>query len=222
MSIIPSAEAGNIVTEKNTYAEKNTLNTGDPWPYFTGTLGENGWYISCVTITFTYDPERVAEIWYRIDEGSYQMYEDEPIVYCNDGEHVFRWYWVDYHGEQHPGELISFKLDQTPPTITLSKKSGSSDQVIFTATVNDPASGVEKVEFYLDDELQDTVYEKPYKWTWTGTEEYFVYAIGYNYAGLSEKSNTLSTPYSFPYYSQFVNKVFQIIYHMIFWNQQFI
>jgi hypothetical protein len=110
----------------------------------------------------------------------------------------------------------AFKIDQTPPDIELTKRNGLNDQVIFTANCEDDTSEVERVEFYLDDVLQETIFEAPYKWTWTGTEEHSVYAIGYNYAGLSQESTNLSTPHSFSYYSQFINIIFQIIYHIIF------
>jgi len=69
--------------------------------------------------------------------------------------------------------------------------------------------------------LQGEDTEAPYEWIWTGTEAHMVYAIGYNPAGLSEKSNTLSTPRSLSCNSPFANKVFQLLYHIIFWNQQF-
>lgn len=223
LSAIPTA--GNIVTEKNTYAEKtsedihrisNTLNIQKPSFFIIGTMGENDWYISCVQILFSYEPEEVKEIWYRIGGGNWQKYLDEPIEICDDGIHSIPWYWVDYQENEHYEPPVFFKLDQTPPDIELTKKFGLNDKVTFTANCEDDASEVECVEFYLDDDLQETFTEAPYQWTWTGTEEHMVYAIGYNYAGLSEKSNTLSTPYSFSYYSWFINLVFQIIYHIIF------
>ena len=217
LSAIPTA--GNIVAEKNTYSEKtsedvyrtsNILNIQEqPTPKFTGTMGENNWYISCVTITFT-DYPGVDEIWYRIGDGNYQKYNG-PIEICEDGFNYLHWYWIDLEGEEHQGATGFFKIDQTPPDIELTKRSGLNDQVTFTADCEDDTSEAERVEFYLDDELQETYTEAPYTWTWTGTEEHMVYAIGYNYAGLSEKSNTLSTPQSFSYYSQFINLVFQII-----------
>ena len=222
LSAIPIA--GNIVTEKNTNAEKtlenihrisNTLNIREPpTPLITGSAGLNNWYISCVGITFTDEPE-VDEIWYRIGAGSYQKFNG-PFEYCEDGRHTLNWYWIDLVGQEHQGQPAFFKIDQTPPDIELTKKSGLNNKVTFTADCVDDTSEVERVEFYLDDGLQETVTEEPWEWTWTGTEEHMVYAIGYNYAGHSEKSNTLSTPHSFSYFSQFINIVFQIIYHIIF------
>ena len=226
LSAIPTA--GNIVTEKNTYAERtttdtqrlsNTLNRNQPSVIRDGTMGENGWYISCVYISFSYAPE-ADEIWYQINSGNYKKYTGDPIEVCEEGRHALHWYWIDIHGEEHYGQTDFFKIDQTPPNIELTKRSGINDKVTFTADCEDDASEVERVEFYLDDELQETYTEAPYQWTWTGTEAHMVYAIGYNYAGLSEKSNTLSTPHSFSYYSQFINLVLQLIYHITFLNQQ--
>jgi len=222
LSAIPTS--GNIVTEKNTYAEKtsedihrtsNILNIqGQPTPVITGAKGLNNWYISSVTITFT-DEQGVDEIWYRIDAGTYQKYNG-PIEYSEDGLHILYWYWTDIEGTEFQGQPTFFKIDQTPPDIELTKRSGLNDKVTFTANCEDDGSEVERVEFYLDDELQETFTEAPYQWIWTGTEEHMVYAIGYNYAGHSEISTTLSTPHSFSYYSWFINLVFQIIYHIIF------
>jgi len=175
LSAIPIA--GNIVTEKNTYVEKtsedihrisNILNIqGQPTPMITGTKGENNWYISCVTLTFTDEPG-VEEIWYRIGAGDYQKYNG-PIEYCEDGHYTLNWYWIDSEGYEHTGQPAFFRIDQTPPDIELTKKSGLNDKVTFTANCEDDVSEVERVEFYLDDELQETITEAPYQWTWTGT-----------------------------------------------------
>lgn len=228
MSIIPTAEARATTTEQYISVEytmskfSTPLGKGEgPVPTLFGEMGENGWYISDVTVGFAYNPEEVLEIHYSINGGTWQQYYGAFTI-SEDGTYNIEWYWIDREGKRHDEPDFRFKIDQTPPTIKLTKKSGSGNQVIFTATANDPTSGVERVEFYLDDELQDTVYDEPYQWTWTGTTSHLVYAIAYNYAGLSEKSNTLSTPYSFPYYSQIVSKIFQRIHHNIFWNQQFI
>jgi hypothetical protein len=227
MSIIPSIDAENIITEKNTYKEKisvdaykltNILNRDPPVPKFTGNSGENNWFIGCVSIVFIYDPGLVQEIWYRIDQGNYKKYLDQPFEYCEDGIHTLHWYWINLEGENIIGNPYIFKIDQTPPTIELTKKMGLNNKVTFTANCEDDASGIEYVEFYLDDELQETIYTTPYKWEWIGTEPHMVYAIGYNFAGFSEKSNTLSTPRSLSSNFLFANKVFQILYHIFLCN----
>jgi len=204
ISFIPStaaseAKTGDMPVEHTMSKSFTSLGRGNgPAPAVFGTMGENGWYISYVTVAFAYNPEEVLEIHYSINGGTWQQYYDEFTV-SEDGTYNIEWYWIDREGKRHDEPDFRFKIDQTPPTIELKKKSGSGDQVTFTATVNDPTSGVERVEFYLDDELQDTVYEEPYQWTWTGTTSHSVYAIVYDYAGHSEKSETLSTPYNLFY-----------------------
>jgi len=167
-------------------------NRQDPIPTVYGIMGDNRWFISDVTILFSYDDSRVKEIQYYLD-GSWHIYNDNPIMITEDGLYNIPWFWVDMVNKSFDGHPIVFWLDQTPPTIELSKKSGGKNKIIFTADANDAISIVEKVEFYLDEELVNTDLEKPYEYNWTGEENQVVYAIGYNYAGLSLISNNLST-----------------------------
>jgi len=122
------------------------------------------------------------------------VYYNAPFTVTKDGYYNIQWYWIDLYGRPHNGLDILFKLDQTPPTIELIKKSAGKNKVSFTANVVDTVSQIERVEFYLDDVLQETLYQPPYQYNWTGKEQHWVYAIGYNFAGLSEKSNNLTTP----------------------------
>jgi len=157
-----------------------------------GALGDNHWFISNVTIIFSYDVEKVKEVQYYFDEN-WHIYST-PIVIEEDGEYMIQWFWVDMENNTFNGfPPISFNIDQTPPTIELSRKSSGKNTVIFTADAVDQVSQIERVEFYLDDELKQTVNELPYKYTWTGEENQVVYAIGYNYAGFDAKSNNLTT-----------------------------
>ena len=80
----------------------------------------------------------------------------------------------------------------TSPTIQLTRKIQGND-VTFTANPSDATSGVNRVEFYLDDEYQQTDTNDPYQYTWTGASKHFVYAIAYDNAGNFEQSETLST-----------------------------
>lgn len=77
----------------------------------------------------------------------------------------------------------SITADNTPPQISISKPRPGLyfmdstrllpfsypfiiGQITFEADVVDTGSGVEKVEFYLENNLEATVTEPPYKWTW--------------------------------------------------------
>ena len=67
-------------------------------------------------------------------------------------------------------------------------------KIRFNANVSDEASGVWRVEFYLDDELNFTDYDLPYEWTWTGSGNHTVTAKVFDWAGHSANSS-ISTPF---------------------------
>jgi len=163
--------------------------------------GENNWYISFVTITLnaTDNWTGVAETVYRINGGSWKTYT-APVEIYDDFEHTFEYYSVDNVGnEEDINEPVSFKIDQTPPTINLIKEKLGGiifKKFLFTAEVEDETSGVDKVEFYLDGELQQTNDTEPYEWEWTGSGNHTVYAIVYDLAGNKATSNEQYTPYS--------------------------
>jgi hypothetical protein len=156
-----------------------------------GKIGDNGWYVTIVTITFEYDPKIVMEIQYYLDD-SWHVYTG-PIQIAKDGIYSIGWFWKDFDNHIYYELPIIFKIDQTPPTMKLTKKSSGKTNVIFTAATTDTTSEIERVEFYLDDVLIQTDTTSPYQYTWTGEQKQFVYAISYNYAGLLVKSDNLST-----------------------------
>jgi len=127
-----------------------------------GTMGENGWYISDITITITWDPEEIAEVYYKIDDGEWTLYT-EPIVISEDGVHTFKWYCIDNEGNQSAvcGPFY-LKIDQTPPTIELT---WDEENLKLIADVYDETSGVARVEFYVNSEYIGEVTEPPYEWT---------------------------------------------------------
>lgn len=145
ISFIPStaaseARTGDMPVEHTLSKFSTPLDKSeDPIPVVFGEIGENGWYISAVTITFYYDPKFVDEIHYYLD-GDWHLYTG-PFNVADDGIYGIEWYWIDTDEKIHDNmPLIRFGLDQTPPTIKLTKKSGLNDRVTFTATVNDPTS----------------------------------------------------------------------------------
>jgi len=133
-----------------------------------GTMGENGWYISCVYIQISFGPD-VQSFYYQFNGGGWQQYTEPFGPICEDGEHTFCWYYVDNEGNQSDVECIDFKIDQTPPEIFsfIIEKIGFT-KWLFTAEVSDAASGINRVEFYVDERLVGIVTEEPYEWEWSG------------------------------------------------------
>ena len=197
------------------------LNKGeDPIPVIEGIKGENNWYISQVVISFSFDPKVVDQIKYYY-QGTWHIYEI-PFTIDEDGIHSIDWYWIDEDGKRHDGNPIYLMIDITPPTITLTKQIGTG-QITFTAACSDTTSEVKEVEFYLDDELVETIGEKPYSYVWIGAGIHTVQAIGYNFAGLSAESDILdTTPKSKTMNFQFLEILIQRIYNLFLIIQQMV
>ena len=187
VSIISST--GGIAREKHDSTENLLLsspmvsNTVSPdvTVILNGTIGENGWYVSCVVINITTD-DNVSTVYYSIDNGSWQTFDGVPIVVCDDGLHIFCWYYVDNEGNESDVECIYFKIDQTPSTIEILWEQIDLD-IVFTAECNDATSGVDRVEFYVENELLYIDLEEPFTWIPAQPDIYPLKVIAYDNAG---------------------------------------
>jgi hypothetical protein len=151
-----------------------------------GTMGENGWYVSnvVVTLTATDDVSGVDYTKYRIDSGSWQTYS-APFTVSTNGEHTVDYYSVDNVGNEESQKSVSFKIDKTPPTATITRPkegylyfldieigptpNGNTiivGRITIKADASDETSGIDKVEFYINDELKYTDEGAPYEWEW--------------------------------------------------------
>ena len=165
-----------------------------------GTMGENDWYISDVTITLTAEDDNsgVDYTMISIDGGAFEEYI-APVVVSDDGEHEFEYYSVDNAGNEEPvNGPFDFKIDQTPPTCDLTSEKISFNKWLFTADCDDATSGMDKVEFYLsidggDYTLEATVTSPPYEYEYTGLKNITVKAIAYDMAGLTSEDTAVST-----------------------------
>ena len=187
-----------------------------PMPQVEGTLGDNSWYISDVYVSFLYDPKLVKEIGYFFNE-IWHEYTDTPFLVSGEGEYLIPWYWIDEDSIRHDMFPIAFQIDTTPPTIQITKDvDEQSYDIRFNATCSDSVSDIEFVEFYLDDELVLTIDEEPYTYLWQESGKHLVYAIAYNFAGLTTQSETLDTTprsrsYILPLFNMFLQKFYNII-----------
>jgi len=89
-----------------------------PIPEFDGIFGDNGWYVSCVTITFI-DRYPYADYvtYYRLNGGAWTNYT-ETFVVTEDGTYMLYYYSLDCHENMVGEGEVSFKIDQTPPVIS--------------------------------------------------------------------------------------------------------
>jgi hypothetical protein len=59
-------------------------------------------------------------------------------------------------------------------------------KIVVSANASDNQSGIERVEFYVDEVLKDTLYSAPYHWKWTDRGLFFPYTlkvVAYDYYG---------------------------------------
>ena len=118
-----------------------------------GVMGDNGWYVSCVNISFVISGPLDA-LFYKIDGGSWQTYTAPVVItICEDGAHTFMWRYI-YQENESATFAIDFKIDKTPPEVTISKERISFNKIKITVDADDPTSGINRAEFYLNDILQ--------------------------------------------------------------------
>jgi hypothetical protein len=138
--------------------------------------GENGWYVSDLEVTLdAYDPSSedvtsgVKEIKYQIDGGTVQTITGNHgtflITQAHDAEDITVTYWaIDNVGNVESTNTITplIDMDQTPPTIDLTYEVLDGNPIegwtmLFTATCSDVTSGMDRVEFFLNEKHQSTV-----------------------------------------------------------------
>jgi hypothetical protein len=164
-----------------------------------GTMGWNNWYVSDVTVTLSAtdppgskSPLNVNHTYYKIDSGPWNEY-NTPFIVSTDGQHTVSYYSVDKAGNTETTKTVSFKIDKTSPTITLTKQQIDFFNVKFTAEASDLTSDMDRVEFFVAGVLEYNDTTSPYEWTWTGMGNYTVTATAYDNAGNSQSQST-STP----------------------------
>jgi hypothetical protein len=133
--------------------------------------GANGWYVSDVnvTLTATDDESGVNVTYYRLDGGEWIVYT-EPFTLSEDGDDVLiEYYSVDYADNVEDVKSFIVDIDQTEPGIGLFDEvinNGHGWEFIIGAVATDYISGMEKVEFYVNLELQGTVYGPGPEYEW--------------------------------------------------------
>ena len=162
--------------------------------------GDNGWYVSDVTLEF--EANDGTEEWqsgadyveYQINGGSWM--HGDTVTVTADGQHTLKYRAVDEVGNVELEHSVDFKIDQAAPTVDLTWEQSGKD-IIFTATCNDITSGMNRVEFYLEDALQSTAEIEPYQWTmtWDPNIQLTTKAIAFDNAGNSGEDELID-PYS--------------------------
>ena len=152
--------------------------------------GLNGWYVSDVNVTLnaTDDMSGVKEIKYRINNGSVQTITGDSgtFMIIDDGKNILIKYWaIDNAGNIETTKSFLIDMDQSKPEIDLVFEPVYDPLIgwifIFTATATDLTSGIDRVEFYLNEQLQETVTGPGpnYEWNWEWNFSYEGRVLGF-------------------------------------------
>jgi len=122
-----------------------SLNVLDGYVNWTinGTMGNNGWYISPLNFSCTYDHNVVAAVYYACTGVNGTLYT-QPFTVYTEGEIYFYWWWVDYQGNVFgPHGPYVFGIDYKPPAIDLrvTAQNCCHTKWLLNATVSDATSG---------------------------------------------------------------------------------
>lgn len=167
---------------------------------------KNGdWFISNVSIILNANDNTsgVKLTRYRINENEWQNYT-HTFEITDDGTYNITYYSIDNAGNEEDENTASFKINKNAPSITINKpKEGYLylfgreisktlfgrtiiiGEINIELTVIDETSGVERVEFYINNALKYTDNEPPYEWKFDerGFGNYEIRIFAYNNAG---------------------------------------
>jgi parallel beta-helix repeat protein len=172
---------------EDTIPPYTTISFDPPYPN-----GENGWYISNVTVTLEADDDTgVNATYYRINEEVWEIYES-PFIISEEGNDIL----IDYYSDDIDGNVEDVKsatldIDKTPPNVTVEvevEKIGWRKWLItITITSNENTSGMDRVEFFLNDGLQSVVSGSGPTYSWSfiiyGGIPFSIKVIIYDIAG---------------------------------------
>jgi len=156
-----------------------------------GTIGDENWYVSDVTIALTATDEGsgVANTYYSFDSDTGPWEEYTALIVVDEDGYFDFWYYSDDNdgNVEDVNGPYSFKRDATPPTIDLT---WDEENTLLIADVEDVTSGIAKVEFYVNDEFLGEVTSAPYEWEYTeASSGDIAQAIAYDNAGNSKISD---------------------------------
>ena len=166
-------------------------------PILSGTIGDNGWYKSNVTVNLpaTDNLSGVKETKYKIGSGNWQTYPPE-FTLSTEGTTTIYYYSVDNVDNTESEKSTEIKIDKTPPTTTptLSGTSGENDwyisnvEIILSAVDN--VSKVEKIEYKVNAGSWQPYPNKPIIISTEGTTTVYYRAI--DKAGNQESDKSIS------------------------------
>ena len=141
--------------------------------------GENGWYVSNVTVTLTAKGfiYGVNVTYYRINGGEWETYTSPFTIFEEGDDILIEFYSVDNNGTAEDVKSETIDIDKTIPNVKLTLEIFGNNQIpgweiLLKVIASDSCSGIDRIEFYFNDELQETV-------SGPGPEYYWRFTFGF-------------------------------------------
>ena len=116
-----------------------------------GVMGENGWYVSAVTVTLTATSGNgiATSIAYRIDGNAWVTYS-QPFT-LPDGRHILVYQATDADGYSEVSKSIAFNVDSTPPSVIANSPGVLiAPDTLLSWSGSDAGSGIARYEVGID------------------------------------------------------------------------
>jgi hypothetical protein len=167
--------------------------------------GENGWYVSKINVTLIAadDGSGVNITEYKIDNGTWQTYFQPFTIATDSIKHFVKYYSVDNAGNKEQTKNVTFALDQTKPVIDAFEYDVTSYFfcgwfITWYLTAHDDTSGLNRAEFFINEELQITITGQGPIYVWDQVPS-FIDVRGF-----------IRDPEITPYYVKFYAKIVKI------------
>jgi len=172
-----------------------------------GYKGNDGWYVTAVNVTLMASDSTsgINKTLYKINNESWKEYNGTFEI-TKDGIYTIHYYSIDNAGNREEEKTKTIKIDKAKPNVAIIKPIKGylyiedrqimptllGNTIIFgkitiMADASNHESGIQKVEFYVDGILQESVAQQPYAWQWNylaiGT--HLIKVIAYDSAGNS-------------------------------------
>ena len=120
--------------------------------------GTNGWYVHPVMVTLAASDNGsgVASSVYSLDGGAAWQTYTGPVTFDRDGEYALSYRSTDHAGNVEAAKTISFKIDRTVPTATITYGKAADGRVVATLSPSEPVTitnngGSPSYNFYDND-----------------------------------------------------------------------
>ncbi len=178
------------ISENTTHNFSLTAQNQTCYPVFNGTIGTNGWYVSCVNISFRINGD-VDTVFYKMDGDVWNQYTT-PFQICSDGRHMFYWYYT-YDNNTSAELLAMLSIDRTNPEVNVTIERIGINKFHCAINALDETSNINRIELLVDGVLYRIIDMVPYQGVITCFGNHHISIVVFDNAGNSVNSTFISS-----------------------------